>query len=102
MLFRSNDAAAARATALAERVLRIDPGSAPFRDAASALTRAAELIAARASDASIRVAFDSAATGLATIARAELAPDPSLGADARLDALAGALADALRRESRSR
>ena len=94
--------AAARSTALAERVLRIDPAAVPFREVAAALTRAAELITARADTASIHAAFNRASTGLAAIARAELAPDPSRGFDAQLDALAGALADALRREGRSR
>ena len=94
--------AAARSTALAERVLRIDAGTAAFRDAASALTRAAELIATRASTDTIRAQFDHAATGLAAIARTDMAPDPARGSDAKLDALAGALADALRRQGRSR
>jgi hypothetical protein len=73
---------AARATALAEQVLRIDPSSPPLRDVATAIAQAS---------------WDRAATALAAIARAELPAEPARGANPRLDALAGALADALRR-----
>jgi hypothetical protein len=76
---------AARATALAEQVLRIDPSSAPIRDVAAAIAQAS---------------WDQAATGLAAIARASLPADPAHTSNPELDALAGALADALRRQGR--
>ena len=76
---------AARATALAEQVLRIDPSSAPIRDVAAAIAQAS---------------WDQAATGLAAIARASLPADPAHPSNPELDALAGALADALRRQGR--
>jgi hypothetical protein len=82
---RGSTGIAARATALAEQVLRIDPSSAPLRDVATAITQAS---------------WDRAATGLAAIARASLPADPAHVANPELDALAGALADALRRRGR--
>jgi len=76
---------AARAATLAEQVLRIDPSSAPIRDVAGAIALAS---------------WDQAATGLAAIARASLPADPAHASNPELDALAGALADALRRQGR--
>jgi hypothetical protein len=86
-----------RAVSLAQAVLQIDPSSGPIRDAAAALTDAG------ASSAHARVAaLDRAATTLAAMARAALGRDSARDANPELDALAGALADALRRQGGKR
>ena len=91
---RPTDAAT---TALAQRVLAIDAAAAPLRDVAAALTTAAAHLARGAGDAAVRAELDRAAHGLATAARTGLPEDPARTPDPALDALAGRLADALRR-----
>jgi len=83
-----------RASSAAQMLLHIDPSSTSLRDAARAL-----LDSAGGSSTARAAAVDAAATALASVARAELARATSRSTDPRLDALAGALADALRRGS---
>jgi len=99
---RSTGAGAARASALAEQVLRLDPATPAWRDAAAALTRAAAALASNGPAAAAQVELDRAAAGLAALARAELPADPVVRPNAALDELAGALTDALRQTGRRR
>jgi hypothetical protein len=99
---RATDSGVGRAVAIAQQVLRLDPSSTAYRDATSALVgmgRATTPARDGANAAAIDAALDRTATRLAELIRTELliAPEP---ASASLDALAGALADALRREAR--
>jgi hypothetical protein len=99
---RATEAGAVRAVRLAERILQIDPGAAPFREAASALTRVVDLIGSLAGAAAVQREYEQAAMGLAAIARSELPAGSAYRPDPELDALAGALADALRQGKGSR
>lgn len=91
---------AGQAAALAQRVLQVDPASAPLHEVASALTRASTLLSARAQPSAVQAEFDRAASALAAIARGALPRDPSMSSQPGLDALAGSLANALRRGGR--
>jgi len=86
-----------RALTLAQDVLHTDPSSPWAKDAAAAL---AEAVSRRG--AARQAALDRVATGLASAVRLELGRDPARHLNPELDALAGALADALRREGRQR
>jgi len=94
------DACARTLGALAQRTLTIDPASAPLRDIATALSDAAGRPATLASFADRTTALHPAATALATAIRAELPADSRRTSNAELDALAGALAAALRQGAR--
>lgn len=87
---------AARLSAAAAALLKVDGQSAPLVDAAARLTTAAASIAAGRTDDATRALLD-ASTRLTAIAAAELAAAPAsrIGPDAAV--LRGALADALRR-----
>jgi hypothetical protein len=82
---------------VAQRVLAVDPASPELRDVAAALVRASDLLASDSSRARAAADLERAALGLAAAARRGLPPAPTRHADPALDALAGALADALRR-----
>jgi hypothetical protein len=93
-----NADASARASMLAESVLRVDPSSAPLQQVAARLTDAASAIASAHGNEAHSL-LDRAAIALAAAMRGDLrnAPPPPESFDAgRLD---GALADALRHAS---
>jgi len=96
----SGDACARILSTLAQRTLAIDPASAQLRDVAAALTSAAERPATLASPAARSAALHPAATALAAAIRAKLPADSRRNAQPQLDALAGALASALRQGDR--
>ena len=96
----SADESARVVSALAQRLLTIDPASAELRDVATTLGAAARQPAALASPASRTATLVPAATALAAAIRAQLPADSRRRANADLDALAGALASALRQEAR--
>jgi hypothetical protein len=95
---RIEPASAARASSLAEAVLRVDPSSKVLQDVAATLARAATAIG-RSQQDDARDLFDRAATGLAATIRAELGDVPERGGGLEVDRLNGALTDALRRPS---
>jgi hypothetical protein len=89
---------AGRASALAERVLRIDPSSRELQRVAATLSAAATDIGrGRSTDA--RRSLDQSATAIATSLKGSLLDVPAAGGahSASLDVLGGALTDALRR-----
>src|SRR5262249_21152672 len=89
--------AAAPATALAERVLRVDPSARALAEVARSLTEAASAIgASRATDA--HRALDASATRLAAVLGAELPNAPTERRSSSAASLDGALTDALRRK----
>ena len=92
----SADACAKALSALAQRALNIDPTSAPLRDVATALSTVAARSSALSSPATRSEALHPAATALAAAIRAELPTDSRRTSHPDLDALAGALASALR------
>jgi hypothetical protein len=96
----SAEESARAVSALAQRLLTIDPASAQLRDVATTLGEAARQPAALASPASRTTTLFPAATALAAVIRAQLPTDSLRRANADLDALAGALASALRQEAR--
>src|SRR6185295_9242677 len=87
---------AARATSLAQRILRIDPSAGALSDVAARLAEAGTAIAAGRNDEG-RAALDRAATDLAAAVRAELGDAPAAPARPELRQLDGLLADALKR-----
>jgi hypothetical protein len=94
---------AAGASALAERVLRIDPSSREVQQVATKLSAAAtDMERGRSSDA--RRALDESATTIAAALKAALLDAPATGGlrGTSTDLLTGALVDALRRPGGSR
>lgn len=94
---------AQRASALAERVLRIDPSSRELQQIAGKLSDASTAMA-RNRSADARRLFDESATAVAAALKASLLDMPATtGANsAALDVLSGALTDALRRPGGSK
>ena len=89
---------AARAAALAQSILTVDPSAERLQQVAKSLGTAAEAIAS-GQDEIARAQFDEAANTLAAVVRAELPAAPSAADRGRLE---GALADALRQRGASR
>lgn len=89
--------ASARASILAESVLRVDPSAKPLQEVAAQLNAAAAALGhSRIDDA--RAQLDRAATGIAAALRTDLPPAPQRAPSLGLDRLDGALIDALRNQ----
>jgi hypothetical protein len=86
-------------TALAERVLAIDPGSEPVRHVTGSMAEAGRRPGALSNAGRSAVLFP-IALELSAIVQAELPADSSRVSQPALDALAGALAASLRKETR--
>ncbi|HVZ49741.1 MAG TPA: hypothetical protein VG916_13230 [Gemmatimonadaceae bacterium] len=86
---------AREASALAERVLRLDPSSAAMQGAARSLTDAAAALA-RGDTVPARRSLDAASLAVAAEMRRALPPDPAAGPALERGAARGALADLLR------
>ncbi len=91
----------ARAAAVAERVLRVDPSSEALQAISAQLADAAEAMATdRLADA--RASLDSAALRLGAVIRTALVKAPQRGVPGDVQRLEGALVDALRRPGGAR
>lgn len=82
---------------LAQSVLEVDPSALPLQKVAADLDRAAVAIGQSNRSDDARRLLDSVATQLAAILRAEMLLAPESRGSAELNAMQGALADALRR-----